>query len=324
MGSRMTGIKDKINKIKKSEKAKNFSVFLVFVCIAAIFWFIITLNDEVQENFEIGVQIDNVPDSVTFITMPPSKIHVVVRAKGGILVQHVFSGKKALHFNFEEFESDNRFVVTRNTLNSSLRHLFGSDAVISSMTPDSISLLFTKLPGRELPVELTYDVTAAPGMVVLPNPELSQNTTLLYSTERIDTISRIFTQKVVLRNLDKTTTVSVPLVPLPGTRLKPGSVNVTFSVEQMVRKESEVPVTVDKLPPGKDILFFPARVKVAYYVPMSLYNADVSGLKVEASYSDALYSPTEKVAVKITGKPSYMSQVELLTDSVEYSLVSGN
>lgn len=310
-------------KVKESGKTKNFLVFLVFVCIAAVFWLILSLNDDVQTGFDLTVKIDNVPDSVTFITPPPTKIHVMVRDKGGRLLQYAVNGKSELHLNFEEFESGDYFRVSKTSLLSSLRHLFGSNASISWVTPDSLSLLFTRQPGRKVPVELTYEATAVAGMVVLPDPQLSEKSVTLYSLNREDTIRRLFTEKVVLRNLDKTTTVDVPLAVVPGTRALPGNVKVTFTVEPLVRKESEVAVEVENLPSGRDILFFPSKVKVAYYVPMSLYNRESDGIKVVASFKDAQLSRSDKVGVRLEASAPYVSGAEVMADSVEYSLVSG-
>lgn len=310
--------------MRKTGKTKNFLAFLVFVCIAAVFWFILTLNDFTQAGFYIKVRVDHVPDSVTFISPVPQKLHVMVRDRGGVLLQHYVNGNDLLALDFEQYSDGNMFRVSRGTLSTALRRLFGPNTVISSVTPDTISLLFTRRPGRRVPVELTYDATAVPGMVVMPKPVLSDKAVMLYSVGSNDTVRRLYTERLMLRNLDKSVTTEVPVVVPPGMRAIPSSVKVTFEVEQLVRKESEVPVVADNLPAGRDILFFPSRVKVAYYVPISLYNEPDADLKAVASFGDAVASSTDKVGLRISGKTSYMSNLELLTDSVEYSLVSGN
>lgn len=294
------------------------------MCIAAVFWLILALNDDTQTGFDIKLRIDNVPDSVTFITPVPERLHVVVRDRGGVLLQHAVNGNDLLNLNFEQYESDNVFRVSRASLSTSLRRLFGPKSVISSVTPDTINLLFTRRPGRRVPVELSYDATAVPGMIVMPKPEISARSVVLYSVGRSDTVRRLYTEKSVLRNLEKSVSVDVPLQVPAGMRAIPSSVKVTFTVEQLVRKETEIPVTVENMPKGRDILFFPSKVKVAYFVPISLYNEPDADLKAVASFGDAVASSTSKVGLRISGKAAYMSNLELLTDSVEYSLVSGN
>lgn len=312
-----------LRRIKESGKTKDFLVFLVFVAIAAVFWFILALNDDSQNSFDVPLALEDVPDSVTFINMPPPRLHVTVRDRGIDLMRNNIAGIPDLRLNFAEYAEDGRFRVSHASLQASLRRVFGSSAVISSVTPDSLSLVYTTFPGKRLPLELVYDVTVAPGMV-LGQPKLSTVAVDVFSTSRNDTLRRIFTDKVVLRNIDRTTTMSVPVEKLPGKRVEPAFVDVTFVVEQLVKKESEVMVEADNIPLGHDILFFPSRVRVAYYVPMSKYAEGDIPVKVMASFNEAFNTASDKVAVHIVSQPSYVSNVELLQDSVEYSVVKTN
>ena len=319
-----SGIKKRFLRFRDSGRLKDFLVFLVFVGIASVFWLIVALNDDAQKSYDVALNINNVPDSVTFINLPPKRLHVNVRDKGANLFRYRITGVPVLNLNFNDFTEGNRFRVSHAGLSASLRHLFGSTAAVSSVMPDSLSLLFTTLPGRRVPVSLKYNVSVAPGMV-LGKPLLSTNTVKVFSVSKNDTVRRVFSENVVLRNLDKTTTVEVPVLTSPGIRVEPSTVMATFVVEQLIKKESDVLVVADNIPIGRDILFFPSRVRVSYYVPMSKYNENTSGdIKVEASFNEAVLSASDKVAVRIVSKPSYMSNMELLEDSVEYTLVKGN
>lgn len=312
-----------LRKLRNSEKTKNFLVFLVFVGIAFVFWVIMSLNDEVQDNFEVEVVITDVPDSVTFISTPPGRLHVTVRDKGLNLLRHRISSVPQLTLRFPEFTEGDRFRVSHASLSASLRHMFGSTAMVTSVTPDSINLIFTSLPGKRLPVELNYDVTVVPGMV-LGRPKLSNSVVEVYSTNKNDTLRRLNTEKIVLRQLDKTTTVDVPIISQSGKRIIPSSIKVTFPVEQLVKKESLVNVEADNIPLGQDILFFPSKVKVVYYVPMSHYNDNSMPVKIEASFREAVNTSSDKVGIKLVSKAPYISNVELMQDSVEYTLVRNN
>lgn len=310
-------------KILDSRKSKDFLVFLVFVCIAAVFWFILALNDDLQNMYDVDLRIEDVPDSVTFITDPPSRLHVTVRDRGLNMMRHKISGVPDLKLNFSEYAEDGRFRLSHNGLQAALRRVFGSTAVVSSVTPDSLSLVYTDLPGRRLPLDIDYDVTVASGMV-LGTPRMSASAVEVFSTVKSDTLRKLFTDRIVLRNLDRTTTVEVPVERLPGKRVVPDKVNVTFVVEQLVKKESEVMVEADNIPLGHDILFFPSRVRVAYYVPMSKYAETDAPIKVEASFNEAFNTSSDKVGIRIVSKAPYMSNVELLQDSVEYTVVKSN
>ena len=323
MAPKLSGFKAKFRNLRNSRRTKNFLAFLVFVFISAVFWLILTMNDEAQRGFDCELKIIDVPDSVTFITPIPDKIRVVIKDKGIQLFRYKFLRDKELTIRFNEFAEGNSLHISKGSLSATIKSKFGKQATIVSFAPDAINLTFTRRPGRKVPVEVVYDVTAAPGMMVSENKQISDKTVMIYSVGSTDSIRRVFTDKIILHNLDKTITVDARLHSPEGTRVIPGSVKVTFNVEQLVLKESEVPVTVDQLPAGRDILFFPSMVWVSYYVPMSRYNEEASGIKVVASFNEAVASSTNKVGVRIEESAPYMSNVELRTDSVEYSLVSG-
>lgn len=312
-----------LNKIKDSGKTKDFPVFLVFVGIAAIFWYILSLNDEAQNSYDVELRIVDVPDTVTFISPIPSKIHVSVRDKGLNFMRHQIAGVPKLDLRFEEHAEDGFFRLTHSSLLSSVRKVFGSTATVVSVSPDSLKLVYTTYPGVRIPLELDYDVTVASGMV-LGTPKLSTPLVSVYSTMKSDTLRKIKTEKVVLRNLDRTTTIDVKVNPLPGKKISPDVVQVTFPVESLVKKESEVPVEADNIPLGHDILFFPSKVRVAYYVPMSRYADTETPIKIEASFNEAFNTSSDKVGIRIVSKAPYMSNVELLQDSVEYTVVKSN
>lgn len=313
-----------LRNLRNSRKTKNFLVFLVFVCIASLFWVIMTLNEDVQKSVKVKLVIDQVPDSVTFITDPPSRLRLTVRDRGTNIVHHTFSGAPELHLNFEDFAEDGVFSVPSSRLNVLLRHLFGPSASISSVTPDSLHLAYTSLAPRRIPVEVVSDVTAAPGMVIEGHPKISSPLVELYGSAASDTLRRLFTQKIALRNLNHTSTVEVPIEVPAGCRAIPSSVKVTFQVESLVKKEADIVVEADNIPAGQDILFFPTRVRVSYYVPMSHYSDGADPIKIVASFSEAVMTTSDKVGLKVVSKAPYVTSVELLTDSVEYSLVRSN
>ena len=75
MDAKIGDIRNEWKRIRTSSRFHNFMMFLIFVAIAAVFWFILALNDSVTETFQVRLNIQNVPDSVTFITDPVGRRH---------------------------------------------------------------------------------------------------------------------------------------------------------------------------------------------------------------------------------------------------------
>lgn len=312
--------KKKFHNMRDSGKIKDFLVFLIFVFVAAVFWFILTLNDEMQHSYDVTVEVVDVPDSVTFINRPPQLIHVTLKDRGMNQLKYKITGNPELHLKFNDYIDGNFFRVSSSELSSAVRSLLGAPLDITSCDPDSIRALFTGSPGKNVPIRLSYDVTVSPGLV-LGEPRLSRNYCSLYSVDKHDTVSVVSTEKIVLKDIDKNTTVSVPLIQPSGKRVEPESIDVTFVVEQLVKKEASIAVEAIDVPSDEDILFFPSKVKVTYFVPVSRYSQHDDGIRIAANFNDALNSATDRVSIRVIGKAPYISKIELDQESVEYTIV---
>lgn len=322
---RIHSITDWWKRAKSTSRFRNLLLFVVFVVIAALFWFILALNDSVQSSFEVKLQIDGVPDSVTFISDIPDDIHVTVRDKGTGLIRSAFFRKPTLHLDFKEFASqrhDHAVCVSRTELMSLIRRLFSPSAQVSSVSPDSIHIPYTDRPGKRVPVQVIADVTAASGSVVGGRIRLSQGYTLVFGPDEIvDTITRIYTDRIVRRGLSETAVVEVGLRSVAGTRLIPSRIKATIPVEPLVNKRVMVEVETVNTPEGNSVLLFPQRVEVSYYVPMSRFNEDQRGIVVRADYASRGRGMSGRIPVKVLRAPSECINVMTLTDSLEYTVV---
>ena len=64
-----------------SEQGHNILLYLFFVVISFIFWMLMTLNNEVEKDYRVIVNVNDLPDSVTFVNDYPSVIRVKVKDK---------------------------------------------------------------------------------------------------------------------------------------------------------------------------------------------------------------------------------------------------
>lgn len=296
--------------------------FLIFVVIAALFWFILALNDSFQDDFEVKVNIYNVPDSVTFITVPPQRIHVMVRDQGANLWRNGIFGKAQVNINFRDFSSDGVFHMRRSELTAALRNVFGPSANLLSSSIDSLNLSYTTLPGKRLPVEVVADLSAAAGKIISSKPNVVPNSVVVYSTRNIlDTISRVYTESFSRKNLEESVEIPVRLHSIPNVRTEPTRVSVDVQVEPLVIKKATVNIQLENVPEGLDLLLFPSQAKVEYYVPMSKYNpASEDKIEVAVDFSD-IQDNVRLLPVKLIQHDPSLLNLRVMTENVEYTLV---
>lgn len=322
MGARLENIKEKWRGMRASTGFHNFVLFLAFVAVAAFFWLVMSLNDNVTQTFDVDLKVENVPDSVTFINDPPATFHVTLRDKGTNILRSGILGHPQIGLNFRDYAENNIFRVTKTDINAAVKSTFGNSAQITSVSLDSLRLYYTTEKGRRVPVVVVADVSAASGMVICDAPRALQHYALIYSySEDIDTITRVYTQPIVRRNLSETTEVEIPVRPIQAVKIVPSKVKVKIPVEPLVKKESMATVSARNVPEGESLLLFPNRVQVVYYVPMSLFSSDLVPVEVSVDYRDIYKYSGDRLPVSIHSFADYVESPQMFTDSVEYTLV---
>lgn len=308
--------------MRGSQGFRNFVLFLAFVLVSTLFWLILKLNDSVTRTFDVALKVENVPDTVTFITDPPAEFHVTLRDKGTNILRSGIVRKPQMSLNFRDFADKGIFRVSQADLMSSLKARFGNAAQITALSLDSLNLTYTTSKGKRVPVVVVADVTSAPGSVISEPPTAMQRSAMIYSNSSItDTITRVYTEKILRRNLSETTEIEVKLRPIASVKIVPSSVKVKIPVEPLVKKESMVTVHAENVPEGESLLLFPSKVQVVYYVPMTLFSSDLIPLDVTVDYRDVKRTSGDRIPVKLKSAADYVASPELHIDSVEYTLI---
>lgn len=309
-------------RVRESTRFHNVLMFLVFVAVATVFWFIIALNDSVTETFRVKLLIVNVPDSVTFITDPPADMHVTLRDKGTNILRSGVVKKPEVVLNFRDYARDGIFRLSASDMTAELKADLGGVATITSTSVDSLRLYYTSAPGKRVPVMVQADVTAASGYLIPANPVSLTKIVRIYSYgDETDTVNFVRTQRLVKKNLSQTSEFDVRLEKLANIKIVPSEVKVRVNVEPLVHKEVYVSVDVVNVPADQNLLLFPNRVPVEFYVPMSRFNDEDYKIVVIADYNDVRTTQSSRIPLHIVNAARSLINVELKSDSVEYTLV---
>lgn len=298
-------------------------LFLVFVGVSAVFWFILALNDSAQDHFNVNLRIVNAPDSVTFISDVPEKIHVAVSDKGTNLWRNGYLKHPTINIDFKEYSSDGILRYSYNDLISSLRDSFGGSALITSVSLDSLQLFYTTNPGKKVPILVDCHVYPSSGHILEESVKASPGSVFVYgSKEVLDTINYVSTESVTLRDVYETTDLEVKIRKIKGARAIPSKVMLTVPIEPLVMKQAMVSVEAINVPEGEEMLLFPSKVPVEYYVAMSKLNDDEdNNISLVVNYDDIAKSKDGKLHVETQKFPERLKNLKLKTDSIEYAII---
>lgn len=306
----------------RSSTGKNLMLYLLFVLVAFAFWMMLSLDSEVQKDYDIPLQIDNVPDSVTLITDPPVSVNVSVRAKGAQLLRFSWGDVPTLHLDYRTYTMQKnsqspKFYLSRAKLEARLREYFGSGVTIASVRPDSIMLLCTSMPGKRVKIHVNADLRTDLQCIVSGALRPAFDSVTVYSPQRIpSTLTVIETETITLTGLKDTTYAEVAFRPVPGMRISPAKVKVMIPVEPLIAKKAPLMIEVRGVPAGERVITFPSKVDVNYLVPISSFGDNFPAVAY-VDYDDT-YLPGDKVPVKISSYSDEFHNVTFHPDSVEY------
>lgn len=317
-----------VNTELHSSRGKDIIVFLLFLCVSYVFWLLLTLNNEIQEDLEVPVELTEVPDSITIISDVPASISVSVRDKGSALARYVWGNTPTMRIRFSDgHKDDNRLIISESDIDSRLRSFFGQTSQIISSKPDSISIFYTNQPGRKVKLDLKVDAHPSLQCVISGPITADADSVLIYSVNDLPaSLTTVQTLPVVRTGLTDTTYVEARIAPVPNSRIIPDKVTIRIPVEPLISKKRYIPIKVTGVPAGMDLLTFPSKVEISYLIPMSLYTIDDEEIHAIADYSTLLTGKglSPKLAVKLPILPQFYHNVSLAVDSVEYILEQKN
>lgn len=322
MKSRLESANEKWKRLKHTSAFHDLVLFLVFVAISTFFWIILALNDNAQGSYNVKVAINNCPDSVTFISDIPEKLHVTVRDKGTSIWRNHYR-HPTMNINFKEYADAGELRYSKNDIITSLKSIFGPSAQIVSISLESLYLEYTSNKGKRVPVVVDADVSAASGSIIEGFTKASPSNVLVYGDQKVlDTIHKVRTERLILSDLSENTTVEVHLRKISDARILPSKVNVTVPVEPLVKKKASITITPVNVPHGESLLLFPSKVPVEYYVAMSRLNDDDDPeIELEVDFKAIPPSHNGKLHVRVARYPDRLKNLSLINDSVEFTIV---
>ncbi len=303
---------------KKSTRGGDLLVFIICLGIATVFWLFLSLYDEVEKDYDVPFEIENLPDSIVIVDPLPQTINVVVQGKGVQFLRFLWHDLPALKVNFENYSSSSGyFSIPRQKFDGLFRDYFGQGVKIVSIRPESVRSIYTSNVGRKLPVIIKCDLQPNMQYVISGPVKSDVDSVMVYSaTDLPRDLAAVETYPVVKSGLKDTTELIVKIRPVEGLRIIPDQVKLTVPVEPLIAKKRTVPIDVVNVPDDVRLITFPSSAEVSYLVPMSEYGRETS-LKLFVDFG-AIDRASQKVRVQAIPGAAGLKNLSFKPDSVEY------
>ena len=317
MNEKTRKIQEKVTAAIKSSRGQNVLLYLLFVAVAFVFWVFLSLDTEVQRDFDVPVELQDVPDSVTVIGQVPQSLDVSVKGKDSQLIRFLWGKLSPVKLKWQDNVEGQALVLTHQKLDSRMREYFGNGVQIVSCRPDSLRIPFTTQPGVKVKLMVQADIPPNLQYIISGPITANVDSVTLYSvTDLPHNLKYVSTEPIVKSNLKDTMRYEIRVKPIAGVRIIPETVTVTVPIEPLIMRKRFVGIEVENLPDETNLITFPSKVEISYLVPMSAYNDDYP-VKAYVDFRAAQPS-RKKLAVSLSSMPVIYHNISFTPDSVEY------
>ncbi len=304
-----------------SNRFKEFLFFLFFVFIAFVFWLLNALNYDLEDNVAVKVDVKGVPGDIMFITPQVQTVDVRIRDKGTKLINYIFRVRDlSLDIDFDEIDNkDGRAaILTRDLL--AARGSFPQTTSVVSVQPDTLFFEYTNSKAIKLPVKLNSMVRPDIYHYVKSVSIVPDSVTVYLPQRNTTPYDCVETLLIPQQSIGDSTTIAVGLKEIPGAKLIPEEVSVSYEVDVYVDKVLQLPVTAVNFPYGVELKTFPTKVDVAFQIgsdDMRRLRDKDFGAVIDYKTLDL---KSEKADVTLQYVPDYVRNARLLQTQVDYLL----
>ncbi len=312
-----------LSSLSKKLSSKETFLFLFFVVIAALFWILLSFNNNITRDITINVVV-NKPKSITLINDVPSTVTVTVKDRGLSFLKSFFQSTPTIELDLSKYinEKNSTMEIAPNQLINEVRRAINNEATIIKVIPESIVSKYTTLPGKKVPINWEDNIeNIIPDKQFVINPDLIKtdpDSAIVYALDQatLFKVNEVDISTVEVANLTSTFTKEVTIKGINNVKIVPDRVKLTVPVEPLIRKDFNASISLRNQPHGVRVLVFPPSIDVTFLVPQSHYRDPVN-LTVIVDYND-IDPKNNKVNIKLGEVSGNYTNVTLPIDSVNY------
>ncbi|MDR1525955.1 MAG: YbbR-like domain-containing protein [Tannerella sp.] len=308
----------------RKQQWKEILIFLFFLLLSFFFWLLQNLQQDYEKQVELPLRYKNVPPEWVLSEDNPQKVSILLKDKGTTL----------MYFLWETYFSpidisvsglpdtpDRSFHITARELETMISKQLISSPSIASIEPHDITIKYDLLSSRSVPVIPNVIVNTKPGFQVSGDITISHPKISLYGSSKfLDTLNGIRTKLYTIENASGTRELTVGLDLPAGVKTDQETVRLTVPVEEFTEKKVRLPVSCHDIPAGYALRIFPSIVEVACNIPLSRFKElNEEDLRIRLPFDEFEENrSTGKLPVRLTEKPSWVANVVIVPDEVEF------
>lgn len=316
-------IKKSSNKRFKMLNSGQLQVFLLFLIMSFFMLITTKLSKTYVQEIQLEVVYKNSPLQLVLPSADSFTISTTIKSSGFAGLYNAFS-KNTLEIDFEKDVQRLDSVFQWNYISNQqkLSNSFQSAIEIIDVYPKQISIPFVQEYSKKVPIELNSQITFYPGYDFVQNPILVPDSILIVgSPKAIDTINYVNTELLQLNKLQGSYSGNIKLNLPKSSQIKISNTIVKTEIlsEKFTEGSVDVPVNIINIPSEMKINYFPKRLTVIYYLPLSQYGKiSASDFKIECDFKANYSDGSTFVLANLASVPEFIKRARLSNDKIEF------
>ena len=306
----------------------NTVVLIICLFVSTLFWFLKALNEEYRTEVEFPIEFTDIPKNYSLYGAPPEQLIATIEDAGFTIIRYrfsfVFSSLKfdvSKHFKANSPDvKDGTITLKQTALKKGIEKELLASTKIISIYPEDVSMTYSKLQERMLPIKVLAEITTQQQHIVNGNITTSPDSVMVIgSGVQLDNTSAIYTHPVRAHNLEDSLMRNISLQSVEGLDIDLKRVKLTIPVETYTEKILEVQVVGRGFPDSLKIRTFPGVAKVSCICGLSVYSlVHPYDFVCYIDYNKVEERSNGNVELMIESSSAYAQRVMLRTKQVDY------
>ena len=301
---------------------KETLIFLLFILLALGFWLLQNLQQEYEIEIFIPVKYRNIPVEMRSTEQYPQEIVAKVRDKGNVLLNYTWlRAFQPVEVNLEDIRREGNMQVSRRTIEAGISKQLLTTTSLLNIEPQELTIKYTELQHKEVPVEIDITVSLEPGYQVSgPMTVVPEKVCLYAHSNTLDSITHVKTIYSEVKKVNQTQEIKLRLQQKAGIQMEPEEVTVTIPVEEFTEKRITLAVICGDLPDHYVLRTFPSSVEVVCNVPISRFRElTESDLEIQIPFREFEARQTAgKISLYLTKQPLWVIHPVIIPDAIEF------
>lgn len=286
---------------------RDLAVFLLALLLAFSTWLIHNLSLKYNDYLTAAVIAQTNIDGHTDKSVNTAEVIARCRATGyKVITSGIKARRRPVVVSFTpsvmRHKEDDLFYVLSSDLVEYTHLIYGDGVTLEHFVTDTLFFRFPAVDHKRVPVHPVYSVSFMPQYMSDGELIVAPDTVTLYGeSHRLSKIDKVYTQPIKHSDLSSDVQGVVRLEGVKNVRMSVNEVHYILDVKRYVEVVRTLPVRMENVPAGKQVMLYPSVATVSLKYSFPLESDPDEELILYVDYADYANSLSGKCNVRLRG-----------------------